>query len=412
MMSEDARSGALVEFEVVLLRQHCSEPWGLQLEYQLFKSAEGGSVPHWGCFVVADVRPGSPAAREERLRVNDTIVGVDGAAVAAASREDFAELLSLLHGRGRAVLLAIARAGEAEPRTSKRFDGDDEGLRAVVTCTDESRGATTVECVGPWGLARPPVAAAAGAPPSAEDGGDASEDGEGAARAPEDASPPVPEGAAGDDDRAASGDAGAEAPEDGRQTVEEEAPPEAPPEAAEGEAAPDAAVEDEAAPKDEAASADDEAAPDEDAPPTAAAAAPPAAPPAARVEEDSDDAFCGDAALSALYRLSFAPLDDDRCCGARLAGFVPRADGTSRGSIYSPPLAVGDVLVAIDDKHVVSQDYSAILAALQRPPPTSLRFVRTSAPPVDAAAARPPPAPTARSRASSAGAILRRMRLF
>ena len=97
---------ALLNFEVVLLRSSTAEPWGLQLEYQLFKATEAGAAsPHWGCFVVADMRPGSPAARERKLRVNDTIVGVDGDPVAAASREDFAELLSLLHSRRRAVLL-------------------------------------------------------------------------------------------------------------------------------------------------------------------------------------------------------------------------------------------------------------------------------------------------------------------
>ena len=155
---------ALLNFEVVLLRSSTAEPWGLQLEYQLFKATEAGAAsPHWGCFVVADMRPGSPAARERKLRVNDTIVGVDGDPVAAGSREDFAELLSLLHGRGRAVLLTIARANEAPPRRSVRFDGDDEGARVVVASVDDARGSVSVEIRGPW---RP--ALTGGAPTSAE----------------------------------------------------------------------------------------------------------------------------------------------------------------------------------------------------------------------------------------------------
>ena len=186
MMCEDSRSSALLEFEVVLMRYHCSEPWGLQLEYQLFKSSssDGGGVPHWGCFVIADMRPGSPAAREDKLKVNDTIVGVDGRPVAAASREDFAELLSLLHSRGRAVLLTIARAGETEPMRSLRFDGDDEGARVVVAVTDEGRGACKVEFKGPTVAAR----LDGGAPPSAEH-----EDGAGTAPLEDEEAPPESE---------------------------------------------------------------------------------------------------------------------------------------------------------------------------------------------------------------------------
>ena len=144
---------ALVEFEVVLVRVSTSEPWGLQLEYQLFKSTEAGAAsPHWGCFVIADMRPGSPSAREQKLRVNDTIVGVDGCGVKANSREDFAELLSLLHSRGRAVHLTIARAGGAEATRSVRFDGDDEGARVVVASLDDARGACSVDVRGRWCL--------------------------------------------------------------------------------------------------------------------------------------------------------------------------------------------------------------------------------------------------------------------
>ena len=114
----------MVELEVVLVRGHASEPWGLQLEYQLYRGHPGATAPEsqWGCFAVVDTRPDSPAARDPALRIGDTIVGVDGKRVSAAKRDDFAELLSILHSKGRAVQLTVARQIRApqQPRSHSR----------------------------------------------------------------------------------------------------------------------------------------------------------------------------------------------------------------------------------------------------------------------------------------------------
>ena len=129
-------------------------------------------------------------------------------------------------------------------------------------------------------------------------------------------------------------------------------------------------------------------------------AAPAAAPPV-------DDAAL---ALSAAYRLKFVPLDDDSCRGARLAGFIPRGDGASRAPCYTPPLHLGDVLVSLDDRPVVNVDYAEILAALRRPPPQSLRFVRvTSDRNAAAAPLKTSPAAT-RKKSSSFSAMLPKWR--
>lgn len=140
---------ATLELEVVLVRSHASEPWGLQLEYQIFRSTltKDPNEQAWGCFAVVDTRPDSPAARDPALRVGDTIVGVDGKRVPAAQRDDFAELLSILHGKGRAVRLTLARHLAKRPRRKVHFDGEDEEVRLTVTTFEAHE--TVVEYGGP-----------------------------------------------------------------------------------------------------------------------------------------------------------------------------------------------------------------------------------------------------------------------
>lgn len=140
---------ATLELEVVLVRSHASEPWGLQLEYQLFRSttSKDPNEQAWGCFAVVDTRPDSPAARDPALRVGDTIVGVDGKRVPAAQRDDFAELLSILHSKGRAVRLTLARHLAKRPRRTVHFDGEDEEVRLTVTTFEAHE--TVVEYGGP-----------------------------------------------------------------------------------------------------------------------------------------------------------------------------------------------------------------------------------------------------------------------
>mmetsp|Transcript_14232 Transcript_14232/g.46444 ORF Transcript_14232/g.46444 Transcript_14232/m.46444 type:complete len:173 (-) Transcript_14232:245-763(-) len=87
------------EREVVLVRSSSSMPWGLQLEYQLYRTPEDSR--EWGCFAVVECARGSPASLQ--LRIGDLLVGVDGRKVKSSSRDDFAELLSTLHSKGRAV---------------------------------------------------------------------------------------------------------------------------------------------------------------------------------------------------------------------------------------------------------------------------------------------------------------------
>ena len=50
---------------------------------------------------------------------------------------------------------------------------------------------------------------------------------------------------------------------------------------------------------------------------------------------------------------------------------------------------VGDVLVALDEASVVSVPYADILAALRRPPPQALRFVRVPEEPPGAPSSSP-----------------------
>lgn len=142
-----------VELEVVLVRAHASEPWGLQLEYQLYRGAARveNRVDQWGCFAVVDTRPESPAARDPALKIGDMIVGVDGKRVSAAKRDDFAELLSILHSKGRAVQLTVARHA-ADTGAAVVFEGEDEGVTLKVSTFENHE--TRMD----YHVARPPEA--------------------------------------------------------------------------------------------------------------------------------------------------------------------------------------------------------------------------------------------------------------
>lgn len=147
-----------VELDVVLIRGHSTEPWGLQLEYQLYRgtsqssSSPSSSREHWGCFAVVDTRQDSPAARDPALRVGDTIVAVDGVRVSAAKRDDFAELLSILHSKGRAVLLTLSRQQHGKRKHRQQnlyYEGDDEGVSLRVTTFQNHETYIALKITGP-----------------------------------------------------------------------------------------------------------------------------------------------------------------------------------------------------------------------------------------------------------------------
>ena len=93
----------------------------------------------------------------------------------------------------------------------------------------------------------------------------------------------------------------------------------------------------------------------------------------------SDDADGDDHALPVTAAARFELRPAARGAGARLAGFAPRADGSSRSACY-PCLRVGDVLVEIDGTIQIGAPPPTILDELRRPPPLTLRFLRTDEP--------------------------------
>ena len=340
----------LMEQEIVLVRSTSGMPWGLQLEYQLFRNAtsKGDEKDQWGCFVLVETRPNSPAAMEPDLRVGDVIAAVDGRRVASETREDFAELLSLLHSKGRAVTLTVARPGtRIKPKTL--FDGDDDGVRVVLQVG--LAGATILRYLGEDDELR-------------EDDDD---DAKRKDNAPSLATGPEEdeEKKTAEEEKATDEDLKATEEEEKKTTEKEEVEEKIPEEEEkipeegeqrtrrEGDEAPEAVV----ATKEEDSSSSQQQ--------------PPHNEPREVVKNVTGD----DVGASAASRLKFVPLDDELCQGARFAGCIDRPDGSSRTNCYAP-LAIGDVLVSLDDQPVVDLAYADLLARLRRPPPTTLRFVK------------------------------------
>lgn len=349
----------------MLVRSHASEPWGLQLEYQLYRgtSRSDNNKDQWGCFAVVDTRPDSPAARDPALRIGDTIVGVDGKRVSAAKRDDFAELLSILHSKGRAVQLTVARQRSPHLSPAKRivhFEGNDEG--AFIRVSTYEQHETRIELV-PTRDVRSDVEK----PEETDKHEDLNKLEE--ANKPDEANQPEE----------------ADNPEEGNKPAYSIKPEETdkPEETNKPEDSESAKETDKPEETDTPPQETDK--PEDDKPEATAES----------FQEDGGNQFKGsenlranedlkeednkaddDLCSCAAYRLKFVPLDDETCRGARYAGLIARIDGNSR--LGYEPLLVGDVLVSIDGESVVDLEYAAILAQLRRPPPISMVFSRAA----------------------------------